>query len=77
MRYILNEEGYCEQITYEHCTFNSIIKNYNDYKSSCNHFCHNDNNKVLIQYNGLDINNLDYNDDIKNISQHVKTCLSN
>jgi len=91
--YILNDKGNCEQITYDNCTFNSILQNYDKIYDNCYGFCnyyHNhyyynyDNGKVLIQFNGKNINdfyNIRYNKtndyDIRNFSQNIKTCLSN
>jgi hypothetical protein len=36
--YYLNDEGICEKITLDKCSFISILKNYNKFYSSCYHF---------------------------------------
>ena len=46
--YFLNDEGICEELTYDKCTFNNIKNNYQKLKNACYTFC-NSNNKVTIK----------------------------
>ena len=45
--YFLNENGNCEELNYEYCTLNSIMKNYTKLRSACSNFCY-QNNKVRL-----------------------------
>ena len=48
--YFLNEDGNCEKVNYEKCTFLSLLNNYNQLYKPCSDFCDNDSDyKVYIK----------------------------
>ena len=90
--YFLNENGNCEQLSYDKCTFNSIIKNHDKFRYTCREFCIYDNYNVLIRLrlkakledkiSEVHLDNLTYNDYINFFNNYgellgVKSCLNN
>ena len=82
--YFLNNEGKCEETSFDKCSFNLILKNYKLLKSPCWDFCY---YKVSIflklgNDKDLSIDNLDYNYyneyfEIFGEDSNIKACLSN
>jgi hypothetical protein len=63
----LNDEGKCEELTYDKCTFGSILKNYIKLKDACYNYCYDswrsiDRVHIKIKTENLDydINNFEY-----------------
>ena len=90
--YFIDNNGKCEQLDYDKCSFNSIIKNYNHLHYACRDFCDYNNNNVMIRLKlkinsekefmdfSLDnSNNYDYINYFNNYgeSKIIKSCLNN
>ena len=87
--YILNDDGKCEEINYEKCSFNSIMKKYNKLYGACKTFCNKNNNvkitfakKIEGKLYKLSIDNFEYynyNNFIEYFkdSDKIKACLNN
>ena len=89
--YFINQNGDCEKLDYDKCSFISIIKNLNQLKYSCSVFCYNDNTNIIIRLKikaksklGIDEFYLDhwndrYIDFINNFgeSSKINSCLNN
>ena len=85
----LNSEGKCEELTFDKCSFKSILKNYSYLKQSCYSFCNNyysNSDKVEIvpistnnKYYHLGLLNDIYEEFIENFGENnnIKPCLSN
>ena len=63
--YFVNDEGNCEELTYDKCTFNNIKNNYQKMYKICNSFCSSGKVKIALKLskkvNGFDEFNFDYN----------------
>ena len=46
--YYLNDEGKCEKLDYDKCSFNNIFLNYYKLNEACYNFCYNNNMNVII-----------------------------
>ena len=86
--YYFNSEGICEKVNYEDCSFNSILKNYDNFRDACYAFCNYEKSNVLItlklegQNDELSIGNFYYYNYKYFInyfieSNKLKSCLNN
>jgi uncharacterized protein YneF (UPF0154 family) len=82
----LNDEGKCEELTYDKCTFGSILKNYIKLKDACYNYCNGFWRRVYIKIKtenlDYDINNFEYSSyyDFFNKNEelsNLKACISN
>ncbi len=85
----MNDEGNCEEVSFDKCTFNSIFKNFTKLYEPCKSFCstdyaHRDKIRVYLKVgqNEISIESLNYNYNFEYFkyfgeSINIKACLSN
>ena len=85
--YVLNEDGQCDKITFEQCTFVSIMKKQGNWREACRQFCgwyeestliylvFGDQNSSYLSLNNLDTSYLNYLINEFGESNSPKVCL--